>query len=324
MPQISPEDRIVRPFTPVPPGYIFVPKGNVYITKNCRKLTQAQDKPIYIVRSDKKKTLGIRVPRSVYNKALADNNATAMARAENVRRRDQNLEDKTEAELLSCFPRIPREHVPLILKHTLQKRSRRVGRSKEKPLNFVVELAVRAYVRHRLTDYDKLLRKGVDREKARKLVQGSIDEKVKQWSGPVEHAKTCKGNEKGGKKQRRDPKFQSRTSGSQIQKLEVGSGSNRYNSNPHTSTTAVIGKLKKGAAPTTSRSIERRSGNVTEKSLALRPGRTNIRAKYARETVSDEQTVIVISDDDEDFMDVDIIEIESDSLDDSDESYRDD
>lgn len=319
MPATLPEDIIVQHSTPVPSGYVFVPKGNVYVTKNCRRLTQSQNKPIYTVQSGKKKILGIRVPKSIYTKVLDDNRATAATRAENVRRKDQNLEDKTEAELLSRFPRIPREHVALILRHTLQKRSRRVGRSREKPLSQVVEFAVRAYIRHKLTDYDMLLRKGVDRDRARKLIQGSVNERVLQWSGSFEHARICKDNTKAGKDPHQKVKDRStRTTDSQAQKCKAKPGPTRYTPSSHKE------RSRKGAVPNISRSIERRPGDMPEETRALRPVLTNGSNMNARGTIADEKRVIVISDDDDDFMDIDVIEIETDSTDDSDASYWDD
>jgi len=32
-----------------PPGYVFVPSGNVYITRNCRRLTKKSDRSVYAV-----------------------------------------------------------------------------------------------------------------------------------------------------------------------------------------------------------------------------------------------------------------------------------
>ena len=58
----------------MPKGYRFVPKGNVYITKNCRKNTQAANKTVYVVveslNTKRVKTLGIRVPADIYGEVV--------------------------------------------------------------------------------------------------------------------------------------------------------------------------------------------------------------------------------------------------------------
>lgn len=32
-----------------PPGYVSVPSGNIYITRNCRRLTKESDRSVYAV-----------------------------------------------------------------------------------------------------------------------------------------------------------------------------------------------------------------------------------------------------------------------------------
>jgi len=46
-----------------------------------------------------------------------------------------------------------------------------------------VRLAVVAHVRHTETDYDRLLAKGHERQEARLLIQGEVDQVLARWSG---------------------------------------------------------------------------------------------------------------------------------------------
>lgn len=166
----------------LPKDYILAPKGNVYITKHCRAKTRAACRPVFVVHNHENQTLGIGVPHSIHEEVLALSEQTAGARAEAVKKKDSALERKTEVEIMKQFPKIPREFVPAILKHMLQKHSGRVGRTSE-PLKKVVALGVRAHVRHKYTDYDKLLRGGIAREEARSKIRDVVEDKVREWGG---------------------------------------------------------------------------------------------------------------------------------------------
>ncbi|KAK4186603.1 hypothetical protein QBC35DRAFT_386842 [Podospora australis] len=170
---------------PLPKGYRFVKKGNVYITKNCRKQTHEAGRILFVVVDDRnrKKRLGIRCPTQIYDQVIKQHNETAPKRAAAVQRRDAAQEENFEDAILKLFPNIPKNELPLIIKHTLKKRSRRVGRSAVVQLHDRVKLAVRAYIRHIHTDYDELLQNGTDREEARQQVWGRLNEVAGQWGG---------------------------------------------------------------------------------------------------------------------------------------------
>lgn len=155
--------------SPMPKGYRFVPKGDVYITANVRRRTHTAGSILYVVIDRDEKTLGLRCPISVYEAVLTDSLATAAARAAAVRSRDAGTE------------RMPEVEVPKILKHTLRKRSRRVGRSGTIKLERV-QLAVRAHIRHTHTTYDRMLKDGMDREAARRKVFSKIGQVARAWS----------------------------------------------------------------------------------------------------------------------------------------------
>jgi len=169
----------------LPQGYTLVRKGNVYITKYCRKLTHEADRKFFIVQSATKAQLGIAVPQDIYFKVQKLDKETSANRATAVAKKDAVVKDAFEQELHRLYPHVPKDNVDLILKHTLQKRSGRVGRTTKLELGKIVTLAVRAHIRHKLTDYEAILRKGVNREQAREEVQRTVDQTARNWSGKV-------------------------------------------------------------------------------------------------------------------------------------------
>ncbi|KAH8757960.1 hypothetical protein F5883DRAFT_428152, partial [Diaporthe sp. PMI_573] len=173
----------VRFSSPMPKGYRFVPKGDIYITANVRRRTHAAGSILYVVIDRHEKTLGLRCPISVYEAVLTDSLATAAARAAAVRSRDAVTERIFREAMLKLFPNVPEVEVPKILKHTLRKRSRRVGRSGKIKLEERVRLAVRAHIRHSHTTYDRMLKDGMDREAARRKVFSKIGQIARAWSG---------------------------------------------------------------------------------------------------------------------------------------------
>lgn len=176
---------VVISSTPMPHGYIFIRKGNVYITKNCRKLTHEAGAPVYVVHDSRKTTQGIRVPARIWHRVRALNAETKASRAKAVQKKDEELEGKVRVELVTLFPDVPEDSVGPILKHMLKKRSGRVGRARDVPLRHMVPLAVRAHIRHCLTKYDGLLKEGMGREEARRRVNESVEEMVRKWGGRI-------------------------------------------------------------------------------------------------------------------------------------------
>jgi len=167
----------------LPAGYILVRKGNPYITKHSRALTHEANRTVYTVQSPTKTQIGIAVPSTIYVHVQALNEQTSAARATAVAKKDATTRNAFEAELHKLFPYMPVDRADEVVKHTLQKRSGRVGRTTTLELSNVVALAVRAHIRHNLTGYDALLRKGVGKERARKEVQGVVDDLDRTWRG---------------------------------------------------------------------------------------------------------------------------------------------
>ncbi|KLU89180.1 hypothetical protein MAPG_08154 [Magnaporthiopsis poae ATCC 64411] len=178
----------VSPKSPLPVGYRFVPKGNVYITANCRKKTHAIGATVYLVVDPKVKgrasVKGIRVPHEVYQEVATAEQQTRAKRAAQVQAKDDAGSRVFEAEVRRLFPHAPPDSVAAIARHALVKRSRRVGRSTMMDMEHKVRLAVVAHIRHVETDYDALLKKGgTEREDARRQTWQRTNEVADQWAG---------------------------------------------------------------------------------------------------------------------------------------------
>ena len=179
----KPHEPEVRFFSPMPAGYKFVPKGDVYITKNCRKKTHEAGKTLYVVVNKNKKPIGLRCPESIYKQVEADHQATAGSRALAVQKRDAAIEGAFEEAIVRLFPKIPKTTIPKVIETALKKRSRQVGRTGTLEIEDKVELAVRAHIRHCHTPYEKLLKEGDSRETARQKVWGELNEVATRWGG---------------------------------------------------------------------------------------------------------------------------------------------
>jgi hypothetical protein len=53
------------------------------------------------------------------------------------------------------------------------------------PAHIAVFLATTSYVRHQYTDYDDLLREGLDRDAARYCVAGEMEATITSWGGSI-------------------------------------------------------------------------------------------------------------------------------------------
>lgn len=171
----------VRFHNPMPAGYVFVPKGDVYITLNVRKRTHASENTLYVVLDKNKHPIGLRCPAEIYEHVKHDAEATKARREQAVESRDAVVKDGFEAELLRLFPKAPKADVEQILKRTLQKRKRRVGRTATLDLDAKVQLAVKAHIRHCHTDYDSLLRSNTSKEKARRMISPEVEKVARSW-----------------------------------------------------------------------------------------------------------------------------------------------
>ncbi|KAH7058688.1 hypothetical protein B0J12DRAFT_737321 [Macrophomina phaseolina] len=178
-------ERDVHPRTPIRPGYVFVKKGDQYVTRHCRQLTLSAGHDLFKVVDDKNRTLGLRVPAEVHATVLAANDATKSARLAATATRDASALAAARSTLLRLFPATPPESVDAIVAHAFRKHSGRVGRVGNMSLEERVTLGVRAHVRHAHTQYEALMREGMNRDEARKEVAGELEEVIGQWRGLV-------------------------------------------------------------------------------------------------------------------------------------------
>jgi hypothetical protein len=170
----------VSPSTPMPKGYGFLAKGIRYKTLHCRKMTHSADKTLYIV-VDSKKQLGLRVPNHILHQVHTQAKETFSTRLAATEKRDAADLVKASIAMAMRFPDMPQGEKAMVLKHGFKKSSGRVGRTSLIPLPRKVLLAVIAHVRHKHTEYDGLLAKGIARDDARKATRKKIESVLRQW-----------------------------------------------------------------------------------------------------------------------------------------------
>ncbi|KAI2463830.1 hypothetical protein F4781DRAFT_104596 [Annulohypoxylon bovei var. microspora] len=177
------EDIVVSITTPMPHRYIYVPKGSPYKTLNCRKKTREEGHPVYVVQNAKGQQMGIRVPIAIFERVQEKFEETQESRAQAVKKRDKKMETDFTKSILSQFPQIPTAEVPDIVKQAMKKHSGRVGRTGMLDIVEKVQLGVRAHIRHKYTDYEKLLNNNVSRDEARAQIHEKVDKIVLEWGG---------------------------------------------------------------------------------------------------------------------------------------------
>lgn len=177
-------ERLVSITKPILPGYEWVPKGNIYVTRHCRIRTLAAYQPLYVVHThgQPNKTLGLRVPTQIAKQVLADAAATKKSRSSALESKDMRDLEIAREMLVKLYPNLPPEIAQEILNHGFAKYSGRVGRAGKLDLDERIHLAVQAHVRHKHTKYDMLL-KTLDREIARRRVRAEMDALIDTWSG---------------------------------------------------------------------------------------------------------------------------------------------
>ncbi|KAI1774355.1 hypothetical protein F4818DRAFT_442504 [Hypoxylon cercidicola] len=175
------EDAVASIYTPLPHRYLFVPKGNAYVTGNCRKQTRDEGKKVYVVHNSKHQPMGIRVPLAIYESVLEKHEETQESRAKAVEKKDNKMKADFQNSIISQFPEIPERELTQIVEHATRKYSRRVGRTEKLDLADKAQLAVRAHIRHRHTGYDKMLADGASRDNARNKIYGKVDDVATKW-----------------------------------------------------------------------------------------------------------------------------------------------
>jgi hypothetical protein len=172
---------------------VFLPCGDTTLTRRASKYSTLRAIVLRFSRPRRRyERQGVLVEEAALERAerecLADAEARARSRARAALRRDEQDARyvKEFAERLSeLFPACPVEERQAVANHACQKYSGRVGRSAA-ARNFnprAIELAVRAHARHKHTDYDRLLARGMSRMDAREAVGGAVDDVMMRWQG---------------------------------------------------------------------------------------------------------------------------------------------
>jgi hypothetical protein len=118
---------------------------------------------------------------------LADEDVREQRRLREAMRRERLDEEYVEAfaeRVREHYPRCPPGTATRVAEHACRKYSGRIGRTAmAKAFDpEAVTLAVRAHVRHELTDYDEHLLGGTERREARELVASDVARILDDWS----------------------------------------------------------------------------------------------------------------------------------------------
>ncbi len=169
----------------------FLAAGDVALTRRATKHSARNAVVVRFNRARKRyERQGILVETSALERAErecaedADERAAGRAR-EAVRRREEDrmLVARMAKQIGVLFPGCPPLELASIAEHTALRGSGRVGRT-ESGRNLeerALTAAVVAAARHKHTEYDKLLQRGIDRASARERVAGKIDEILAAW-----------------------------------------------------------------------------------------------------------------------------------------------
>lgn len=171
---------------------VWLPSGDAALTRRARKYSTLWAVIVKFSRARKRyERQGLLVEEQGLEKAeqecLADTEAREARRIRDAERRteqDQELAKAMEFKLKQLFPGCPAEDARAIAQHTSVRSSGRVGRS-EAGRNLeegALRLAVIAYIRHRFTNYDRLLMRGMERSLARQHIWEQIEAVLQIWS----------------------------------------------------------------------------------------------------------------------------------------------
>jgi hypothetical protein len=170
---------------------IFLPRGDTALTRRARSYSTLSAVVLKWSHSRKqfeRQGLLIEEPalRQAEQQCLADSDARGRRRLREEEWRlemDQEYVTRFAERLREMFPECPKGREVEIAEHACRKYSGRVGRSASaKALaEEALQLAVIAHIRHRETEYDRLLSQGFDRAEARSLVKGEVDAILEKW-----------------------------------------------------------------------------------------------------------------------------------------------
>jgi hypothetical protein len=170
---------------------VFLPSGDAALTRRARRHSTLS--AVVLKWSSARKQYerqGLLVEQQGLEKAeeecLADSEVRELRRNREALRRnelDRQYVEQFAVRVRELFLKCPTAREREIAEHACLKYSGRVGRSASaKALNSeAVRLAVIAHIRHRETQYDRLLASGCERWEARAQVEEAVDRVLKMW-----------------------------------------------------------------------------------------------------------------------------------------------
>lgn len=170
---------------------VFLPSGDAALTRRARKHSMLSAVVLKWSRARKRyERQGLLAEDPALEKAeeecLADSEARERRKNREALRRaemDRHYVEQFAERIRELFPACPAEREMAIAEHACLKYSGRVGRSASaKSLDDVaLRLAVIANIRHRETDYDRLLARGYGRHESRAEVENVVRRVLQQW-----------------------------------------------------------------------------------------------------------------------------------------------
>ncbi len=171
---------------------IFLSSGDAALTRRAKKYSVLSAGVLKWSRSRKRyERQGLLVEVAGLEQAEAECLADSEIRARRNLRAQERREELDEQYVAAfaghigqLFPHCPKGRELEIAEHACRKYSGRVGRTAAaKHLDEeMITLAVRAHIRHRETDYDELLGRGLFRSQARAQVRERVEAVLSAWS----------------------------------------------------------------------------------------------------------------------------------------------
>lgn len=171
---------------------VYVPAGVPALSRRSRKRSTLSAVVVRFSRARKRyerQGLLVELPALELAEQECLNDKEQRARA---RQRTGLARERVDAQYVRAFadrvraayPGCPTAEAEAIAGHACQKSSGRVGRSAAARQfdSVAITLAVTAHVRHRHSQYDKLLAHGWDRDDARHAVGGAVQDVLQRWS----------------------------------------------------------------------------------------------------------------------------------------------
>jgi len=170
---------------------VFLPTGDAALSRRSKKYSKLWAVVVKFSRSrGRYERQGLLVEEEALAQAekecAADQDVREARREYDAERRveqDKVLAERMRARLMEIFPSCTEKDAAAIARHTSERSSGRVGRSEAgRSLDEdALTLAAVAYVRHRYTNYDELLMRGMERFEARGCVRDKIDDVLNRW-----------------------------------------------------------------------------------------------------------------------------------------------